>query len=138
MSFTLLVPEYNSYIYTSSYILNRGWIDKTERRLPTYKEITGKDKGKAKAILDDDMSENETDDEKGDNNNEFIDDEDEFDDVADYFESTYNFRYEEPYVYWPYYQFVSPFLRTNSQRSHRDCSPPSKYRVACSETRFES
>ena len=110
----LLVPEHNSYIYTSSYILNRGWIDKTERRLPTYKEITAKDKGKSKAVLDDDMSENETEDEKGGSNNEFIEDEDDFDDVADYFESTYNFRYEEPYVHSRYYQFVSPFLRVHS------------------------
>ena len=102
MSFTLLVPEYNSYIYTSSYILNRGWIDRSAKRLPTYQEITGqskKGKGKAGAdsvnAEDEQQSEDEADDEGGAPDL----DEDEFDEIADRFESSYNFRFEEPYVY---------------------------------------
>ncbi len=78
-----------------SYILNRGWIDKSARRLPTYKEITGKGKGKAGSDSDVDDSNDEAD-EKGEERG-FVD-EDEFDDVADAFESSYNFRFEEAYV----------------------------------------
>jgi len=55
-----------------SYILNRGWIDRSTRRVPTYNEITHTG----------------SDDEE--------DDEDEFDEIIDRFESSYNFRFEEP------------------------------------------
>lgn len=85
--------------------MNRGWIDRSAKRLPTYKEITepaSKDKGKARADtpLDvneeqyEDQSEFEADDKGA---NEGLD-EDEFDEIADRFESSYNFRFEEPYV----------------------------------------
>ncbi|KAK7691350.1 hypothetical protein QCA50_004746 [Cerrena zonata] len=85
----------NDQEFLMNYILNRGWIDKSERRLPTYREITAKGKGKANATDDGDLSMNETDGENGNDKNG-LEDENEFDDVADYFESTYNFRFEEP------------------------------------------
>jgi protein KRI1 len=87
--------------------LNRGWIDRSAKRLPTYTEVTSvrnrKKKSKAKGSGDEEgtnaassgsSSESEVD---GGVNN-VIEDEEEFDDVADAFESSYNFRFEEPYV----------------------------------------
>lgn len=97
--------------YIFSYILNRGWIDKSERRLPTYKEITSKSKGKAKATSDDDISSNSTDGEN--DGGDSLVDEEEFDDVADYFESTYNFRFEEPYVSVTSFPVFPVFLTYN-------------------------
>lgn len=85
-----------------SYILNRGWIDKTARRLPTYKEITGNEKVKAGSESEDD----ESDDEAEGDGAEGLMDEDEFDDMADAFESSYNFRFEEPYV--AFHFLISP------------------------------
>ncbi|QRV98074.1 Kri1 family protein [Ceratobasidium sp. AG-Ba] len=72
--------------FLMNYILNRGWIDKSERRLPTYREIVGESKPEAE-----DQVNGAT---EGDDGNGL--DEDEFDEIADRFESTYNFRFEEP------------------------------------------
>ncbi|KAF7289267.1 Kri1-C domain-containing protein [Mycena indigotica] len=66
-----------------NYILNRGWIDKSAKRLPTYKEVTSSKKGKAK-------SEDQPEGSDGDDDEEEI-----FDDIVDRFESSYNFRFEE-------------------------------------------
>ncbi|KIY52343.1 hypothetical protein FISHEDRAFT_70028 [Fistulina hepatica ATCC 64428] len=90
------IPDENVY----SYILNRGWIDRSAKRVPTYREITSKtDKGKGKEragpnghVSD---SENQEEDDQ-ESLQDKIDHEDEFDDVVDAFESSYNFRYEEP------------------------------------------
>lgn len=87
-----------------SYILNRGWIDKSQRHVPTYKEITGeKRKSKSKNAEQDDHADSDAilestqnGEDDTDSQNEF--DEEEFDDVAETFEQSYNFRYEEPYV----------------------------------------
>ena len=79
-----------------SYILNRGWIDRSQKRLPTYNEITFSGKGKERAADDSDANE-EGNDGDGQDYAQTVD-EDEFDDVVDNFESSYNFRFEEPYV----------------------------------------
>lgn len=88
--------------FLMNYILNRGWIDHSARRLPTYKEITSKSK-KGKGKAKEEFSDAQSDDESGsgsegeggaDQMGEL--NEDEFDEVADRFESSYNFRFEEP------------------------------------------
>ncbi|KAF7798812.1 hypothetical protein EIP86_010038 [Pleurotus ostreatoroseus] len=79
--------------FLMNYILNRGWIDKSTKRLPTYKEITSSRKGKERA-LEDDSEEEAIDAQSEAPENEI--DEDEFDEVAERFETSYNFRFEEP------------------------------------------
>ncbi|KAG1739083.1 KRI1-like family C-terminal-domain-containing protein [Suillus paluster] len=90
--------------FLMNYILNRGWIDKSARRLPTYKEIvkpTSK-KGKAKdSVAESDLE--ASDDGRGDATDgeqhvheEIMDDDDDFVEIADAFETSYNFRFEEP------------------------------------------
>ncbi|KAH9856796.1 KRI1-like family C-terminal-domain-containing protein [Lenzites betulinus] len=80
--------------FLMNYILDRGWIDKTAQRLPTYKEITSsrKGKGKAEAGSDSEGSGSESD---GAGSHPSLE-EDDFDEVAERFESSYNFRFEEP------------------------------------------
>lgn len=89
-----------------SYVLNRGWIDRSAKRLPTYAEVTGvgsRKKSKPNGPKEEEnmaegpsggFSESEVGDGTGDGVD--IGGEDEFDDVADAFESSYNFRFEEP------------------------------------------
>ncbi len=72
-----------------SYILNRGWIDRSEQRVPTYDQVVGQADG-------------DEDEDEGENAGESskhpwgVLDEDEFDEQADEFETAYNFRFEEP------------------------------------------
>ena len=87
-----------------SYILNRGWIDRSAKRVPTYQEVTSsKSKGKQKATdespfggpgLDSDDEATQTGLPTGDPDI----DEDDFEEIVDRFESSYNFRFEEPLV----------------------------------------
>ncbi|KAK7057684.1 Kri1-C domain-containing protein [Favolaschia claudopus] len=70
-----------------NYILNRGWIDRASKRLPTYKEVVSKKKGKEKALPAGDVDEGKADSD--------TDSEDDFDNIVDRFESSYNFRFEE-------------------------------------------
>lgn len=79
-----------------SYILNRGWIDRSSKRIPTYGEITGstKSNGKAKERTYDSGNEGNAGLEV--DGPDLQSDEDEFDDIAEMFESSYNFRFEEP------------------------------------------
>ena len=78
-----------------SYILNRGWVDRSARRLPTYKEITA---AQASSSKDPGPSAPHTsaDVDAGANNDLLEEDDDEFDEVAEHFGSSYNLRSEEP------------------------------------------
>jgi protein KRI1 len=82
-----------------SYILNRGWIDRSAGRLPTYAEVTDikknkKGKSKAKAAIEAEVSpEDEVPVTDGDAED---DAEDNFDELTENFEASYNFRFEEP------------------------------------------
>ncbi|KAJ6494674.1 KRI1-like family C-terminal-domain-containing protein, partial [Mycena vitilis] len=72
-----------------NYILNRGWIDRSSKRVPTYREVTSQSKkGKGKALPTGSGSE-------GDAGEDSDDEEEVFDDIVDRFESSYNFRFEE-------------------------------------------
>lgn len=82
-----------------SYILNRGWIDRSSKRIPTYGEITGSRKSNGKSKEQASTSEKEGDTDGSDPEVDGADlqsDDDEFDDIAERFESSYNFRFEEP------------------------------------------
>lgn len=60
--------------------MNRGWIDKSEGRVPTYNEVTNGD----------------TDEKDGPEAENGLYNEDDFDELAEQFETSYNFRFEEP------------------------------------------
>ncbi|KAL0574812.1 Kinetochore protein Spc24 [Marasmius crinis-equi] len=84
--------------FLMSYIMNRGWIDQSSKRVPTYKEITAskeisrKGKGKAESE-EEEISDRENDVQP---TNDADVDSDDFDEIVDRFESSYNFRFEEP------------------------------------------
>ena len=73
-----------------SYILNRGWIDRSEKHVPTYDEVVGK-------VKDEDEEVEEEASKAGESSHPWgVLEEDEFDEQAEEFETAYNFRYEEP------------------------------------------
>ncbi|BGP12777.1 hypothetical protein JCM10213_007291 [Rhodosporidiobolus nylandii] len=80
--------------FLRDYILNRGWIDRENdaAHIPSYDEIVGepsssKKKGKAKSSL--------FDDEKPLDVGAHDEDDEEFEELADEYETKYNFRFEE-------------------------------------------
>ncbi|XP_006461453.1 hypothetical protein AGABI2DRAFT_143340 [Agaricus bisporus var. bisporus H97] len=77
--------------FLMSYILNRGWIDKSRNHIPTYSEITSKKKSsKRKHTSQSDSEEvNAFDDDDNQSDSSF-------DSLMDHFESSYNHRFEEP------------------------------------------
>ena len=88
-----------------SYILNRGWIDRSTGHIPTYGEITSpgesrrKKKGKAKSKPGDD-SEMDGEEDLGNGDNDEMDtgllSDTSFESLASHFETSYNHRFEEP------------------------------------------
>jgi protein KRI1 len=81
----------HSALPTSSYILNRGWIDKSKNHIPTYSEITSKKKSSKRNHASQSDSEGPTaldDDDRQSNSS--------FESLIDHFESSYNHRFEEP------------------------------------------
>ncbi|KII95576.1 hypothetical protein PLICRDRAFT_170210 [Plicaturopsis crispa FD-325 SS-3] len=86
--------------FLMNYILNRGWIDRSAHHIPTYNEITGTTTGERK----EETKAHSEGGANGDGNDDGADDADpldlsdaeKFEDVNDVFESSYNFRFEEP------------------------------------------
>lgn len=85
-----------------SYILNRGWVDRTTQRHPTYAEITTSEPQQERS-RDESVKESSKQiesqvqlGEAPEEDLDMIENEDEFDDINDRFESSYNFRFEEP------------------------------------------
>ncbi|KAF8740413.1 KRI1-like family, partial [Rhizoctonia solani] len=101
--------------FLMNYILNRGWIDKSENRAPTYKEIVGVE---SKAKAKDGFKPGDAREDEGEDLGNDLLDEDEFDEVADHFESTYNFRFEEPnsHIIASHPRNVASVRRTDSSR----------------------
>ncbi|KAK0459472.1 KRI1-like family C-terminal-domain-containing protein [Desarmillaria tabescens] len=86
--------------FLMNYILNRGWIDRSSTHIPTYQEATSsRTKGKGKAKKEEKDDEDEAGSTSDNHDLPTADpeiDEDEFEDIVDRFESSYNFRFEEP------------------------------------------
>ncbi|PBK96588.1 hypothetical protein ARMGADRAFT_923986 [Armillaria gallica] len=84
--------------FLMNYILNRGWIDRSSTHVPTYREATsGRTKGKSKAKVEDDEDKSGSASDSHDLPTVDPDiDEDDFEEIVDRFESSYNFRFEEP------------------------------------------
>lgn len=83
-------------VHLASYILNRGWIDRSADHVPSYADMTTskvEKKKKKKKSKDEENSDLSADE---DNKAQIEDDDDEFDDAAEEFETRYNFRFEEP------------------------------------------
>jgi len=67
-----------------NYILNRGWVDQSQRRNPTLDEVTAMPEPKSRPGPEP----------SGDAG--LAEDDSDFEDITDRFESSYNFRFEEP------------------------------------------
>jgi protein KRI1 len=98
-----------------SYILNRGWIDRSAKRLPTFDEVTG---GASSSWLKTETPAADTlapAEQLADGEL----DEDDFDEVAEVFESSFNFRFEEPCVATRILCYIILLISTHAQRCTR-------------------
>ncbi|KAF9243196.1 KRI1-like family C-terminal-domain-containing protein [Melanogaster broomeanus] len=86
--------------FLMNYIFNRGWVDRSSHRVPTYNEIVDSSSKSSKRKLTMSRSDPGPDGEGAElldsGEREILSDEDSFDDLADAFETSYNFRFEEP------------------------------------------
>ncbi|KAF9012710.1 KRI1-like family C-terminal-domain-containing protein [Cyathus striatus] len=82
--------------FLMNYILNRGWIDRSKQHIPTYNEITGRDKSKKKkSKAEADGSEHSGEDQPSGEDDANLSDAS-FESLASHFEASYNHRFEEP------------------------------------------
>ncbi|KAL1759954.1 KRI1-like family C-terminal-domain-containing protein [Schizophyllum commune] len=92
--------EEEDHEFLMNYILNRGWMDRESKRIPTYKEVTSSKKDKGKQRADPDSSDSDSDASGGEEDPKPTADPDidesDFEEIVDRFESSYNFRFEEP------------------------------------------
>ncbi|KAL1662664.1 KRI1-like family C-terminal-domain-containing protein [Schizophyllum commune] len=92
--------EEEDHEFLMNYILNRGWMDRESKRIPTYKEVTSSKKDKGKQRAEPDSSDSESDASGGEEDPKPTADPDidesDFEEIVDRFESSYNFRFEEP------------------------------------------
>ncbi|KAF8953200.1 KRI1-like family C-terminal-domain-containing protein [Flammula alnicola] len=85
-----------------NYILNRGWIDRSEGHVPTYNEVTSpaqerrKKKGKSKAEPQDVDLETMNGEEGDEEMDTGLLSDTSFESLASHFEASYNHRFEEP------------------------------------------
>jgi protein KRI1 len=82
--------------------MNRGWIDRSANHIPTYREVlSSKSKGKGKAKQEHSTTDSESGQANDDDDQALPTadpelDDDDFEEIVDRFESSYNFRFEEP------------------------------------------
>ncbi|KZO90589.1 Krr1-domain-containing protein [Calocera viscosa TUFC12733] len=70
--------------FLMNYILNRGWVDQSQLRNPTFEEVATHPHGEPSGSH------------SVERNEELAEDDSDFEDITDKFESSYNFRFEEP------------------------------------------
>ncbi|OWZ60901.1 hypothetical protein AYX15_06854, partial [Cryptococcus neoformans] len=78
--------------FLMNYILNRGWIDRSEKHVPTYDEVVGP----STEVAEEAAAQVKSTKPKSSHPWGELDEESDFEDRAEEFETEYNFRFEEP------------------------------------------